>query len=86
MQILWGSLEHQVLELLFEFPAPVRGMSEVMIDRAAPGAGRMLDEMAEAGLVASRGWCEGPGAIWVPTEEGATALAAVSNGDAALLP
>lgn len=79
MQIHWGSLEHQVLELLCDMPAPVRGMSEVMLDHSAPGAARVLGEMAEAGLLAVRGWCEGPGQIWVPTPAGEAALGNLSS-------
>lgn len=79
MQVHWGSLEHQVLEMLCGMPLAVRGMSDVMLDRAAPGAARILHDMAADGLLKSRGWCEGPGLIWVPTAAGEAALGSMAT-------
>ena len=64
-----GTVEFAILASLCAMPRPVRGMSEVMINRHHddPAA---LESLAAAGLVRSRGWDAGPGAIWIPTDAG----------------
>ncbi len=69
MRIERGSAHFKILEKLCTAPRPVRGVSTVMLNRAydAPGA---IETLAEAGLIAERGWHSGPGAVWIPTEAG----------------
>ncbi len=69
MHIERDSIHFAILEALCRMPRPVRGISTAMLDRRfnAPGTVR---ELAEAGLIRERGWHEGPGSIWVPTEAG----------------
>ncbi len=61
--------EYRILETLCRMPRPVRGMSEEMLVRSFKSA-RPLRALAGQGLIRRRGWCDGPGGIWVPTEAG----------------
>ena len=69
MQVERGSAPFKILEKLCTAPRAVRGVSTVMLNRAfdAPGA---IEALADAGLIAERGWHSGPGAVWIPTETG----------------
>jgi len=73
-----GSEEFKVLEALCAMPRPVRGMSEEMLLRTFKSA-RLLQTLANRGLIRRRGWCDGPGGIWVPTAAGE----ALVGGDSA---
>jgi hypothetical protein len=52
-------------------PKAVRGISGAMLDRRF-NALWAVDELAAAGLIAERGWADGPGTVWVPTTAGET--------------
>jgi hypothetical protein len=69
MEIGRDGAHFAILEALCRMPRPVRGISTAMLERRfnAPWAVR---ELAEAGLIRERGWYEGPGSVWVPTEAG----------------
>lgn len=69
MAIERDSVHFQILARLCGAPKAVRGTSGAMLEReySAPWA---VDELAAAGLIRQRGWHDGPGAIWVPTEPG----------------
>lgn len=63
------SKQYKILEHLCRMAKPVRGASDVMLNRVhqAPEA---IADLAQKGLIRERGWDTGPGAIWVPTAEG----------------
>jgi len=64
-----ASIQHKILQHLCAMPRPVRGASEVMLNRhfGDPGA---IHDLARLGLIRERGWATGPGTVWVPTPEG----------------
>lgn len=64
-----GSDEYKILETLCSMPRPVRGMSEAMLVRSFKST-RPIRALAAKGLIRRRGWSDGPGGIWVPTEDG----------------
>jgi hypothetical protein len=63
------SVHFQILERLCSMPKAVRGISGAMLDRHFH-ADWAVEELAGAGLIAARGWADGPGAVWVPTAAG----------------
>jgi hypothetical protein len=69
MMIQRDSVHFQILERLCAVPAAVRGTSGAMLERGF-GAPSVIAELERAGLIRERGWHSGPGAVWVPTEEG----------------
>lgn len=64
-----GSIQHKILQHLCAMPRPVRGASEVMLNRHF-GDPDAIRHLARLGLIRERGWATGPGTIWVPTPEG----------------
>jgi hypothetical protein len=64
-----GSVHFQILERLCSMPKAVRGISGAMLDRHFH-ADWAVEELSGAGLIAERGWADGPGTIWVPTAAG----------------
>jgi hypothetical protein len=71
MMIERDSVHFQILERLCAMPKAVRGISGAMLDRRF-NALWAVDELAAAGLIAERGWADGPGTVWVPTTAGET--------------
>jgi hypothetical protein len=69
MTIERDSVQFRVLERLCSMPKPVRGISGAMLERHF-GSGAAIEELAGAGLIAARGWANGPGAVWIPTAAG----------------
>jgi hypothetical protein len=69
MMIERDSVHFQILERLCATPKAVRGSSGAMLDRRYH-ADWAIEELAGAGLIAERGWADGPGAVWVPTAAG----------------
>ncbi len=69
MNVERDGVHFAILDALCRMPRPVRGISAAMLERRF-GAPAAVRELAEAGLIRERGWYEGPGAIWVPTEAG----------------
>lgn len=69
MMIERNSVHFQILERLCSMPRAVRGISGAMLDRHFH-ADWAVEELAAAGLIAERGWADGPGTIWVPTAAG----------------
>ena len=64
-------------------PRAVRGISGAMLERHF-NASWAVDELAAARLIQARGWANGPGAIWIPTEAGRAAYRRLTgNGVAA---
>ena len=69
MTIERESVHFQILERLCSMPKAVRGSSTTMLDRRFH-ADWAIEELATAGLIAERGWADGPGTIWIPTTAG----------------
>lgn len=69
MMIERGSVHFQILERMCSMPKAVRGISGTMLDRHFH-ADWAVEELSGAGLIAERGWADGPGAVWVPTAAG----------------
>ncbi|MDX1539799.1 MAG: hypothetical protein R3349_00205 [Geminicoccaceae bacterium] len=69
MTIERDSIHFQILERLCAAPRPVRGASGAILERDY-NAPRALQELKAQGLIKERGWHDGPGSIFVPTEEG----------------
>ena len=69
MMIERDSVHFRILERLCSMPKAVRGISAAMLDRHFH-ADWAVEELASAGLIAERGWADGPGTIWVPTGAG----------------
>lgn len=69
MTIQRDSVHFQILARLCGVPTAVRGTSGAMLERDY-GAPSVIAELERAGLIRQRGWHNGPGAVWVPTEEG----------------
>ncbi len=74
MQIDYGSVHYQILDRLCSMPKAVRGISTPMLQRLFSDS-EAVDDLASAGLIKKRGWADGPGSIWVPTEAGEALLA-----------
>jgi hypothetical protein len=64
-----NSRHHKILKRLCDMPKPVRGISDGMLNRAFSSP-RSVQELALAGYIRQRGWHDGPGGVWVPTEAG----------------
>lgn len=84
MIIQRDSVHFRILERLCRTPKAVRGTSGAMLERDY-GAPRAIDELARGGLIKERGWHNGPGGIWIPTQDGMAlyeqmAAAAASDG------
>lgn len=79
MTIERDSVHFRILERLCAMPKAVRGISGAMLDRHF-GAPEMVEELAAAGLIAPRGWANGPGLVWVPTADGETVYRALADG------
>ena len=69
MSIERDSVHFRILERLCAMPKAVRGISGAMLERHF-GAGPAVEDLAAAGLIAMRGWANGPGAVWIPTAAG----------------
>jgi hypothetical protein len=69
MEIERDDVHFRILERLCSMPPAVRGISGAMLERRF-NAGWVVDELAAAGLIQARGWANGPGAVWIPTEAG----------------
>ena len=73
-----GSTHFKILARLCAMPRPVRGISRAMLNRAFSDP-RAINELARARLIRQRGWHDGPGGIWVPTEAGEALLESLSK-------
>ncbi|MGI9509186.1 MAG: hypothetical protein ACR2QJ_07550 [Geminicoccaceae bacterium] len=69
MQIRHDSVHFHILNGLCAMPRAVRGMAPAMLQRRF-GDLAAVEELAAAGYLKKRGWADGPGWIWVPTEAG----------------
>jgi hypothetical protein len=69
MEIERDGVHFRILERLCGMPRAVRGISGVMLERHF-NASWAVDELAAARLIQARGWANGPGAVWIPTEAG----------------
>ncbi len=69
MQIRYDSIHFQILERLCSMPKAVRGMAPAMLQRRF-GDLVPVEELAAAGYLKKRGWADGPGWIWIPTDAG----------------
>ena len=69
MMIERDSVHFQILDRLCAMPKAVRGISGAMLERHFH-ADWAVEELSGAGLIAERGWADGPGTIWVPTAAG----------------
>lgn len=69
MTIERDSVHFRILARLCAMPKPVRGISGAMLDRHF-GAPETVEDLAAAGLIAPRGWANGPGQVWIPTVAG----------------
>ena len=79
MGIERDSVHFRILERLCTMPRPVRGIAGAMLDRHF-GAPDAVEELASLGLIAGRGWANGPGMIWIPTAAGEAAYRALADG------
>lgn len=94
MQIRHDSVHFHILDRLCRMPKAVRGMAPAMLERQF-GDLLAVDDLAAAGLVKKRGWADGPGWVWIPTEAGqalhhdmtsASHQSQASSGDRIILP
>lgn len=69
MQIRYDSVHFRILERLCQMRKAVRGMAPAMLERQF-GSLQAVEDLAEAGLLKKRGWADGPGWVWIPTEAG----------------
>ena len=69
MQIRYDSVHFRILERLCAMPKAVRGMAPAMLQRQF-GDLAAVEALAAAGLLKRRGWADGPGWVWIPTEAG----------------
>ncbi|MGH6920841.1 MAG: hypothetical protein ACREJ0_24425 [Geminicoccaceae bacterium] len=69
MMIERDSVHFQILERMCSMPKAVRSISGAMLDRHFH-ADWAVEELSGAGLIAERGWADGPGTVWVPTAAG----------------
>lgn len=85
MSIDRDSVHFRILERLCAMPRAVRGISGAMLERHfdAPWA---VEELAAAGLIQARGWANGPGSVWVPTEAGEALYRELAAGERARPP
>lgn len=78
MQIRYDGVHFHILERLCAMPRAVRGMAPAMLQRQF-GDLVAVEELAAAGLLKKRGWADGPGWIWLPTEAGEALYLAMST-------
>jgi hypothetical protein len=78
MQIRYDSVHFRILECLCTMPRAVRGMAPAMLQRRF-GDLVPVEELAAAGILKKRGWADGPGFVWVPTEDGEALYRAMST-------
>ena len=69
MQIRYDSVHFRILERLCVMPKAVRGIAPAMLQRQF-GDLVAVEELAAAGLLRKRGWANGPGWVWIPTDAG----------------
>ena len=69
MKIRPDSVHFRILDRLCRMPKAVRGMAPAMLQRTF-GDLSPVEDLASAGLLKKRGWADGPGWIWIPTEAG----------------
>ncbi|MEM7041449.1 MAG: hypothetical protein AAF543_01430 [Pseudomonadota bacterium] len=69
MKVRHDSVHFHILARLCGMPKAVRGMAPAMLQRKF-GDLSAVDDLASAGLLRKRGWADGPGWIWIPTEAG----------------
>ncbi|MDH3662220.1 MAG: hypothetical protein OEU92_19690 [Alphaproteobacteria bacterium] len=69
MHIRYDSVHFHILARLCAMPKAVRGMAPAMLQRRF-GDLVAVEELAVAGFLKKRGWADGPGWVWVPTEAG----------------
>jgi hypothetical protein len=69
MEIERDDVHFRILERLCSMPQAVRGISGAMLERHF-NSSWAVDELAAARLIQTRGWANGPGAVWIPTEAG----------------
>jgi hypothetical protein len=79
MSIERDSVQFRILERLCAMPKAVRGISGAMLERHF-GAGPAVEDLATAGLIAMRGWANGPGAVWIPTAAGEALYRELADG------
>jgi hypothetical protein len=80
MSIERDSVHFRILERLCAMPKAVRGISGAMLERHF-GVGPAVEELAAGGLVAMRGWANGPGAVWIPTASGEALYHELAGGN-----
>ena len=78
MRIRHDSVHFHILVGLCAMPKAVRGMAPTMLERRYGDLGA-AEELAAAGFLKKRGWADGPGWIWVPTEAGEALHASMSE-------
>jgi len=69
MPIRYDSVHFHILAQLCIMPKAVRGMAPAMLQRRFGGL-EAVEELEAAGYLKKRGWADGPGWIWIPTEAG----------------
>jgi hypothetical protein len=69
MKLRHDSVHFHILDRLCRMPKAVRGMAPAMLQRRF-GDLAAVEALAAAGLLKKRGWADGPGWIWIPTEAG----------------
>jgi len=69
MIVRHDSVHFLILDRLCRMPRAVRGMAPAMLQRQF-GDITVVEELAAAGFLKKRGWTDGPGWVWVPTEAG----------------
>ncbi len=75
------STHFRILARLCAMPRAVRGISRPMLNRVFSDP-RAIDDLARSKLIRQRGWNDGPGGIWVPTEAGEALFEELSKGAA----
>ena len=78
MQIRHDSVHFLILQHLCTMRKAVRGMAPAMLQRRF-GDLVSVEELAAAGYLAKRGWADGPGWVWIPTEAGEALYHAMSE-------
>lgn len=79
MAIERNSMQFRILERLCSMPRAVRGISGAMLDRHF-GAPEAVEALAAAGLIQTRGWADGPGAVWIPSAKGEALYRQLAEG------
>ena len=78
MNVRHDSVHFHILARLCHMPRAVRGMAPAMLQRQF-GDLAAVDDLASAGLVMKRGWADGPGWVWIPTEAGEALYQSMSS-------